>query len=83
MIQKQPHLPKKTIIKPRQNRKKFNFFLPIPQYNKTDSMEMEIALRERIKELNCLYRIYQLAEHYPDSIDPSDYHTVYRIYYRY
>lgn len=30
---------------------------------------MIVALRERIKELNCLYGISQLAERHPDSID--------------
>ena len=30
---------------------------------------MEIALRERIKELNCLYGIAQLAERYSDSLE--------------
>lgn len=31
--------------------------------------ELEYALRERIKELNCLYGISQLAERHPDSLD--------------
>ncbi|MGA1871016.1 MAG: helix-turn-helix transcriptional regulator [bacterium] len=42
---------------------------PIPQDIPTDPEKMGIALRERIKELNCLYRITLLAERYSDSIE--------------
>ena len=45
------------------------FLLPIPHNNYTDPAKLEIALRERIKELNCLYGISLLSERYSDSID--------------
>jgi len=41
----------------------------IPFNNETESSKLIIALRERIKELNCLYGIAQLAERYSDSIE--------------
>ena len=46
-----------------------HFLLPIPHNNETDPQKLEIALRERIKELNCLYGISLLSERYSDSID--------------
>lgn len=39
--------------------------IPFPSEN--DPEKVEIALRERIKELNCLYGISQLADRNPDS----------------
>lgn len=41
----------------------------IPQNNESDPTKLLVALRERIKELNCLYGISQLAERYPDSLE--------------
>ncbi len=41
----------------------------IPLNNESDPSKLIIALRERIKELNCLYGISQLAERHSDSID--------------
>jgi DNA-binding CsgD family transcriptional regulator len=41
----------------------------IPPNQETEPQKIEIALRERIKELNCLYRIGQLADRHSDSID--------------
>jgi DNA-binding CsgD family transcriptional regulator len=41
----------------------------IPFPTETDPDRVEFALRERIKELNCLYGISQLAEHYLYSLD--------------
>lgn len=41
----------------------------IPQHSEKEPGKIEIALRERIKELNCLYGIARLAEHYYDSMD--------------
>ena len=41
----------------------------IPQREDMDPKQVEIALRERIKELNCLYGIARLAEHYSDSLE--------------
>lgn len=41
----------------------------IPFSNETDPSNVERALRERIKELNCLYGLAQLAERHSDSIE--------------
>lgn len=41
----------------------------IPFNNETEPNKLESALKERIKELNCLYGIAQLAEVHSDSID--------------
>jgi DNA-binding CsgD family transcriptional regulator len=41
----------------------------IPFNNETEPSKLIIALRERIKELNCLYGIAQLAEQHSDSIE--------------
>lgn len=41
----------------------------IPHNNEIDPEKMEIALRERIKELNCLYGIARLGERYYDSME--------------
>ena len=41
----------------------------IPFNNETDPSKLMKALRERIKELNCLYGIAQLAELHPDSVE--------------
>lgn len=40
----------------------------IPFNNETDPIKLTNALRERIKELNCLYGIARLAELHPDSV---------------
>jgi DNA-binding CsgD family transcriptional regulator len=45
------------------------FLWRLPQSFETEPAKLEIALRERIKELNCLYGIAKLAEHYGDSTD--------------
>ena len=45
------------------------FLWRIPQNIETEPAKVEIALRERIKELNCLYGIAKLAERHGDSID--------------
>lgn len=41
----------------------------IPFSSENDPGKVDIALRERIKELNCLYGIARLAERYGDSMD--------------
>lgn len=41
----------------------------IPFNNDIEHPELLIALRERIKELNCLYGIGHLAERHPDSVE--------------
>ena len=41
----------------------------IPFNNETDPSKLMKALRERIKELNCLYGLAQLAELHPDSVE--------------
>jgi DNA-binding CsgD family transcriptional regulator len=45
------------------------FLWRIHQSEETEPGKIGIALRERIKELNCLYGISQLADRYSDSID--------------
>jgi DNA-binding CsgD family transcriptional regulator len=62
--------PSQIDLKKRQNViKELQFLLPIPHSDETDPAKIEIALQERIKELNCLYGISLLAERYGDSID--------------
>jgi DNA-binding CsgD family transcriptional regulator len=41
----------------------------IPQHSEVEPEKIDIALRERIKELNCLYGIARLAERYYNSMD--------------
>jgi hypothetical protein len=41
----------------------------IPFNEESEPSKVEVALRERIKELNCLYGIAKLAEQHSDSID--------------
>jgi DNA-binding CsgD family transcriptional regulator len=41
----------------------------LPPSDERDPAKVEHALRERIKELNCLYAVAQLAERYPGSLD--------------
>ena len=41
----------------------------VPFSNEIDPIKIEMALRERIKELNCLYGISQLAERHLQSLD--------------
>lgn len=69
MAKQQFFLPENTPTRQENVQKMISSLCPIPQYIQTDPEEMEVALRERIKELNCLYRIAQLAERYSDSID--------------
>jgi len=62
--------PSQIDLKKKQNViKELQFFLPITHNDETDHAKIEIALRERIKELNCLYGISLLAERYSDSMD--------------
>jgi DNA-binding CsgD family transcriptional regulator len=59
----------------RENGEQFNpgdllsYLWRIPQHAEMKPEEIEIALRERIKELNCLYGIARLAERHYDSMD--------------
>jgi DNA-binding CsgD family transcriptional regulator len=46
-----------------------SFLWRIPPSQETEPAKVVIALRERIKELNCLYGIAQLAERYSESMD--------------
>lgn len=46
-----------------------SFIWKIPFNHETEPGRVEIALRERIKELNCLYGIALLAEQYYDSME--------------
>ncbi|MBW1691361.1 MAG: LuxR family transcriptional regulator [Deltaproteobacteria bacterium] len=49
--------------------KALRFLLPIPDESETDPAKIEVALLERIKELNCMYAMAILAERYSDSIE--------------
>jgi DNA-binding CsgD family transcriptional regulator len=49
--------------------KELKFLLPIPDKSKIDPAKVEVALLERIKELNCMYGMAILAERYSDSIE--------------
>ncbi|MFA4910213.1 MAG: helix-turn-helix transcriptional regulator [Desulfobacteria bacterium] len=49
--------------------KELKFLLPVPQKSETDPAKIEVALLERIKELNCMYGMAILAERYSDSIE--------------
>ncbi len=53
---------------PGDNRELFRLWR-IPFNSETDPSKLMKALRERIKELNCLYGIAQLAEFHPDSVE--------------
>lgn len=43
--------------------------LPLPENLEQDPQKLEVALLERIKELNCMYGMAILAERYSDSIE--------------
>ncbi len=45
------------------------YFWKLPHNTESDPKKIVTALHERIKELNCLYGISQLAEQYADSLD--------------
>jgi DNA-binding CsgD family transcriptional regulator len=49
--------------------KKLKFLLPFPHEREIDPAKVEVALLERIKELNCMYAMAILAERYSDSIE--------------
>jgi len=49
--------------------KALKFLLPVPDENEIDHAKIEVALLERIKELNCMYGMAILAERYSDSIE--------------
>ena len=52
------------------------FLWRIPHSDEIEPEKIGIALRERIKELNCLYGISQLADRHSDSIDDLLQHLV-------
>lgn len=49
--------------------KELKFLLPVPDKSEIDPANVEVALLERIKELNCMYGMAILAERYSDSIE--------------
>ena len=49
--------------------KELKFLFPVPDKNETDPAKIEVALLERIKELNCMYGMALLADRYSDSIE--------------
>jgi hypothetical protein len=60
---------KKEVSEPFKPDDLFPSLWQIPQNSEMAPEKIEIALRERIKELNCLYGIARLAERYYDSMD--------------
>ena len=62
-------IPRTSILEPFDPHDWLSFLWRIPQNYETEPQKVEIALRERIKELNCLYGIARLAERYYDSMD--------------
>ncbi len=52
------------------------FLWRIPPHEARDPEKVELALRERIKELNCLYGIARLAERFCDSMEDLLKHLV-------
>lgn len=69
MAKKQPPFFKTPLEEPQTPSGEIPFPWHIPPNRETEPQKLEIALRERIKELNCLYRIGQLADRHSDSID--------------
>jgi DNA-binding CsgD family transcriptional regulator len=65
---KSPFLPD-SLEQPKNFAKEIPFLWRIPLNHETEPEKIVIALRERIKELNCLYGISQLADRFSDSID--------------
>lgn len=59
-----------------QQRQEMSFLWRIPPNSDLDPEKVGIALRERIKELNCLYGIARLTERYSDSLDDLLKHLV-------
>jgi len=49
--------------------KALKLLLPVPDEREIDPAKIEVALLERIKELNCMYAMAILAERYSDSIE--------------
>jgi len=62
-------LPLRETEKPERLPVEIPFLWRIPPNYETEPEKVVIALRERIKELNCLYGISQVAERHPDSLD--------------
>jgi DNA-binding NarL/FixJ family response regulator len=69
-MKKKPFSPKQIKKKEGKTVAKDPFsFWRIPFTEDVDPEKLTLALRERIKELNCLYGISQLAERHSDSLD--------------
>jgi DNA-binding CsgD family transcriptional regulator len=63
----QGNLPPETVMNQVKDVKRMRW--RIQDSDESDPLKMELALRERIKELNCLYGITQMAESGPESLD--------------
>jgi DNA-binding CsgD family transcriptional regulator len=61
--------PKRGLSEPFDPREWLSLLWRIPQNSDMEPEKIELALRERIKELNCLYGIARLAERYYDSMN--------------
>jgi DNA-binding CsgD family transcriptional regulator len=73
-----PHMeqPRKDVNDPINLREWTSHLWKIPQDYEKEPAKIEHALRERIKELNCLYGIARLAERFYDSMDDFLRHLV-------
>jgi len=73
-----PHMeqPRKDVADPTNLREWTSHLWKIPQDYEKEPAKIEHALRERIKELNCLYGIARLAERFYDSMDDFLRHLV-------
>jgi len=66
---KRPSMPQKNASETWDSHELYSILWRIPQNTDKVPEKVEIALRERIKELNCLYGIARLAERFHDSMD--------------
>lgn len=69
MTVKNADLPREKRKAYQKKAKNMSLLWRIPFREETEPEKVEIALRERIKELNCLYTIAQLAERHSDSVE--------------
>lgn len=69
MKKKKSHSSIKSIINFQFPNKELALLWRIPFTEETEPSKVERSLRERIKELNCLYGVLKLAERHPDSVE--------------
>jgi len=66
---KRTSIPQKSLSEPWDSHEWSSLLWRIPQNSDNVPEKVEVALRERIKELNCLYGIARLAERFHDSMN--------------